>query len=113
MKLVYHKIKGVDKSICTAEQKIAYEIAFRLHISYQDRWDEMRSMKAAESAMSNAISDLIGEGMAMFDRSKWSARMNQDAVFAALNAGLRSYLDKFFIATNYEQIGLAFPANYL
>ena len=57
MKLVYYKIKDIDKSICTAEQKIAYEIAFRLHINYQDRWDEMRSTKAAESAMSNAISD--------------------------------------------------------
>lgn len=113
MKLVYHKIKGIDKSICTAEQKIAYEIAFRLHISYQDRWNELRSRKVAESVMSHAISDLIGEGMGMFDRSKWSARMNKDAVFCALNAGLKNYLDKFFIATSYEQIGLAFPASYL
>lgn len=26
MKLQYHKIRGVDKSVCTAEQKIAYNM---------------------------------------------------------------------------------------
>lgn len=27
MKLQYHKIRGVDKSVCTAEQKIAYNMS--------------------------------------------------------------------------------------
>lgn len=30
MKLQYHKIRGVDKSVCTAEQKIAYNMASRI-----------------------------------------------------------------------------------
>lgn len=30
MKLQYHKIRGVDKSVCTAEQKIAYNMASRV-----------------------------------------------------------------------------------
>ena len=31
MKLQYHKIRGVDKSVCTAEQKIAYNMAWRIY----------------------------------------------------------------------------------
>lgn len=31
MKLQYHKIRGVEKAICTAEQKIAYNIAWRIY----------------------------------------------------------------------------------
>lgn len=31
MKLQYHKIRGVDKSVCTAEQKIAYNMASRIY----------------------------------------------------------------------------------
>ena len=30
MKLQYHKIRGVDKSVCTAEQKIAYNMASKM-----------------------------------------------------------------------------------
>lgn len=113
MSIKYHKIRTVDKSICTAEQKIAYELAFRLHISYQDSWNAMKSRSVSEMCLSNAINDLIGEATTMFQRSEWATKFDIDGTICALRAGLRNYLDGFFIATSYEQIGKAFPAHYL
>ena len=35
----YHKIRKIEKTVCAAEQMIAYNIAFRQHISYQHDFD--------------------------------------------------------------------------
>ena len=34
----YHKIRNVDKSVCTAEQKIAYNAAFYHTFDYRETW---------------------------------------------------------------------------
>ena len=36
MKMNYHKIPGIEKNICTAEQKIAYNIAFNINVNHGD-----------------------------------------------------------------------------
>ena len=47
MKLQYHKIRGVDKSVCTAEQKIAYNMASRIYgdIRFAKAWQQYDSGK--------------------------------------------------------------------
>lgn len=47
MKLQYHKIRGVDKSVCTAEQKIAYNMASRIYgdIRFVKAWQQYDSGK--------------------------------------------------------------------
>lgn len=47
MKLQYHKIRGVDKSVCTAEQKIAYNMASRIYgdIRFAKVWQQYDSGK--------------------------------------------------------------------
>lgn len=106
--MTYHKIRNVEKSVCTSEQKIAYNCAFRIWINYGDRITSLPTVVAQDEAEKWAIKiyidDLIRQG----------CRYNIDAVFCALNAGLHDYLfGDYHIISSYTDVGRAFPANYL
>ena len=109
----YHKIANVDKSVCTAEQKIAYNIAFQLHISYADQFAEVNAINPG-SARSNCA-ELAQEGLKWYKMSYSykPGKYDEDAIFSALLAGLYDYLSNFRIFSSYEDIGKAFPAHYL
>lgn len=110
MKLTYHKISGVEKSVCTAEQKIAYNLAFRSHISYGDAFNKLSGFAKSEAIIK------IRDAMMRQYRLGYDykpGKFNEDAIQAALHAGLREYLENPFIAWDYESIGKTFPANYL
>ena len=101
--MMYHKIRNVEKSVCTAEQKIAYNCAFLI---FEDNKDKARSVLAYHET--RAIAEHI-ERLA-----KSGCKYNLDAVQCALNAGLHDYIfGKYHILNSYEDIGKAFPANYL
>ena len=109
----YHKIHNVEKSVCTAEQMIAYNIAFRLHISYADEFKKVNAVNQGE-ARADCV-DLAREGLKWY-RMSYSykpGKYDEDAIFSALLAGLYDYLAEFRIFANYEDIGIAFPAHYL
>ena len=108
----YHKIRGVEKSVCTAEQKIAYNIAFRIHINHGDEFCALPTAAAKAEAASSLIHMYIGFFREDQER-KNSKRFDIDAIFSALNAGLSDYLENHFIACDYASIGMAFPAHYL
>ena len=107
----YHKIYGVDKTVCTQEQKIAYNIAFVIHINHGDQWEKKANYSRA--AQTEFLHELIRMYLDSFKRNYPNSRADIDGIFCALNAGLENYLNKFFIATDYEKIGKTFPANYL
>lgn len=111
MKLKYHKIRNVEKSVCTAEQMIAYNMAFRAHISFGDRFRKLESSIAKDDAYHEIINCMFRQYRNGYDYKP--GKFNEDAIQAALNAGLRSYLENPFIAQDYESVGKAFPANYL
>lgn len=102
-----HKIPKIDKAVCSAEQKIAYNIAFRVHINHGDSFQSLPT----EAAKSEAKGKLIRLYMENYQQSYdyKPGRYNEDAIFVALNQGLQEYLEKPFIASNYESIGRAFP----
>lgn len=108
----YHKIRGVDKSICTAEQMVAYNIAFRLHITYQDDFDRVNACNPG-GARSDCVK-LTHDGLKQFQMAYdyKPGKFDEDAIFCALNAGLYNYLCKPFIASDYAKVGEAFPALY-
>ena len=108
----YHKIRGVDKSVCTAEQMVAYNIAFRLHITYQDDFDQVNACNPG-GARSDCVK-LTHDGLRQFQMAYGykPGKFDEDAIFCALNAGLYNYLCKPFIASDYETVGMAFPALY-
>lgn len=97
----YHKIKGVDKSVCTAEQKIAYNLAF----AYREY--VMRAGYDTATA-ANKIVELYKSS---YDYKP--GKYDLDAIFSALLAGLKGYCKHPFIATDFETIGKTFPALYL
>ena len=113
MKLTYHKITGVDKNVCTAEQKIAYNMAFDSHINFQEKFDA--ALKLSGAAVADVIAQIVDFQMKSF---RWSytykpGKYNEDAICSALRAGLEDYLRKPFIAWDYAAVGKAFPAHYL
>lgn len=109
----YHKIQNVEKSVCTAEQKIAYNIAFRLHISHGDDFKKINDINHGAAVAWSAT--LAREGMNTY-RASYAynpQKYDDDAIFSALLAGLYNYLSDFHILSSYEDIGRIFPAHYL
>ena len=109
----YHKIRGIDLEVCTAEQKIAYNMAFRAHISFQEDFDRVNAVNPG-----NARADCVTMAQKSLEWYRMAydykpGRYDEDAIYAALLAGLYDYLCKPFIGTSYKQIGEAFPAHYL
>lgn len=110
-KLKYRKIRGIDKEICTCEQKIAYNMAFQNHISFQENFNAANEIGGM--CLSSFISDLINLDRKEICETSGMGKYNLDAIISALRAGLKEYLSKPFIASDYEQIGKCFPAYYL
>lgn len=106
----YHKIRNVEKTVCAAEQKIAYNIAFRQHISYQGDFDQVNACDP--EAAKSYCETLTRNAISLFRKAPdyKPGRFDEDAISYSLNAGLYGYLSKPFIASSYETIGKAFPA---
>ena len=98
----YHKIKNIDKSVCTAEQKIAYNLA----------WYECCG---AENLTADDCENVIEGCMKHWSREiakcPKSAQYDSDAILASLNAGMRNYIASGCrIPSSYEAVGEMFPA---
>ena len=95
----YHKIRGIPLTVCTAEQKIAYNISFAnydwIRVQQKDWRKELQTI------------------CLRYATDPKFARYDMDLVYSALLAGFKQYAHYPFIATSYEQIGKAFPAHYL
>lgn len=102
-----HKIPKVDMSMCCAEQKIAYNMAFRAHISFEDKFKSL-STEEEKAAMADRIADFEMENYRVSYNYKPN-KYNEDAILKALKAGLKAYLEKPFIAWNFAEVGAAFP----
>lgn len=70
MKLQYHKIRGVDKSVCTAEQKIAYNMASRIYgdIRFAKAWQQYDSGKVPAFLQNDWESKAIREYFTTWQR---------------------------------------------
>lgn len=114
MRMKYHKIRSVDMDVCTAEQKIAYNIAFTVHINYGDRYLEIFK-EYPRIVSDDFLKGIIQSEIKNYVNNYPDSKYNIDAIFASLNYGLRDYLvkEKYHIFTDYETIGRVFPANYL
>lgn len=102
-----YKITGVAKDVCCVEQMLAYNIAFRIHINH-DRDFEQCTTAAEKDILVKKYRDMYMGFLANESKRKY----NPDALFVALNHGLKKYIDKFFIASDYETVGRAFPIPY-
>lgn len=107
----YHKIRNVDIHVCTAEQKIAYNLAVREYQQYILAYDRASRMGQL-NIISDAIHSMIDSYCNSYDYNP--NKYDIDAIFCALYAGFESYLTApYHILSSYEEIGKMFPAEYL
>ena len=97
----FHKIKGIEKLVCTAEQKIAYNFAFA---DYD--W-VMRSDMELWQYLDSVIKRIKE------CHPKMMKRYNIDAIIHCLRNGFINYCKtKHYILSTYEEIGKMFPSLY-
>lgn len=107
----YHKIRNVPLETCTAEQKIAYNIA-TYNEYLRDRYNAARKISAV--CASEIFDEILGIAFNSWMRSPDNhGKFDNDAIWCCLRAGFANYLVKPFIAWDYETIGKSFPASYL
>ena len=102
----YHKIKGVPLDVCTAESKIAYNLAFA-NKDFIKGLIQSGKIYCWPQANHKLI-DLYKNGYS-YKPNKYDI----DAIFCCLNAGLEEYIKRPFIASTYEEIGNCFKSLYL
>lgn len=96
----FHKIRGIEKSVCTAEQKIAYNYAFS---DYE--W-VMRSNMELWQYLDNVTNRIKNNETIM-------KKYDIDAIIHCLRQGFINYCkEKYHILSSYEEIGKMFPPLY-
>lgn len=113
VKLKYHKIRGVDKTVCTVEQLIAYKFAFAHCSDYRNTW-----RKSADQYARFQQVEFIAEAVAWCMRMisycpEITGKYNIDAIQSALYAGMENYFNGNSVLWSYEEVGKTFPAYYL
>lgn len=109
MKIKCHKIRNIDKSICTCEQKIAYNYAFNWHFSFTRA---LENYNLTEVQKSEAIQDIINSVIRSIKEQGIDKKYNIDAIIIAFRQGFENYCNNFFIANDYETIGKVFTIPY-
>lgn len=102
-----HKINNVDKNVCTAEQKIAYNFAF----AWSDVGKKILNSDMTEVNKSEAIGDIERFILESLQDKKFN-RFNKDAIIVAFRQGFKDYCQNYFIATSYKEIGNVFCIPY-
>ena len=111
--MTYHKIRGIDKTVCTAEAKIAYNLA-STYAYWQRKEYREDADKYSRIAVTEFISEAIAECIRMWKGCRGAGKYDIDAVNACLNAGMENYFkEPYGILTSYEAIGKVFPSLYL
>lgn len=108
MKLKCKKIYGVDKSICTAEQKIAYNYAFM----YSDCGKRIINADTAEINKTDGFFQIERLVLNSIKEKKEMQKYNIDAIIIAFRNGFRRYCENPFIASDYKTIGKCFEIPY-
>ena len=108
MKLKCKKIYGVEKIVCTYEQKLAYEYAFRWYDIYKTNCKRC----SAEIQKSDILQDIIKKVEADINSREDMKKYNIDAIIIAFRQGFNNYCDDFFIAFDYKKIGEIFKIPY-
>ena len=114
-KLQYHKIPNVDKSICTAEAKIAYNMAFRIGLGKHRGWGDIPKWEGSPRFVQfEWEAAQIEFELNSWKRTEPNSRYNVDAIQSCLRAGLHEYLTRGCpVFSDYEDVGKCFKSLYL
>ena len=104
------KIKGIEKSICTCEQKIAYNYAFMYHTQLKQIFISDITAIAKSEAYQKVVNFVI-EGI---KRNGIDKKYNIDAIVHCFRNGIENYMNfnNSGVIGSYEEIGKTFPCLY-
>ncbi len=103
-----HKIKNIDKSICTCEQKIAYNYAF----SWRQQLEKIYKSDNAQFVKTEAYQQIINYVIDGIKRNEIDKKYNIDAIIHCFRNGIENYLNGYSVIGSYEEIGKTFPCLY-
>lgn len=103
-----HKIRGIDKEVCTAEQKIAYNYAFM----YRSTMEKIHDSDTTEITKDEAYQQVIGWVIRGVKDNGIDKKYNIDAIVHCFRNGIKNYMEGFSVLWNYEDIGKIFPCLY-
>lgn len=103
MRAKYHKIPKVEKSVCTAEQMIAYNLAFYNHYLFSD-------YGKAENKKQWTV-DTTKQMMSNYRNAyDYTGKYNEEAIEYALLHGIETYAGtKCRVLFHYSEVSEIFP----
>lgn len=110
MKMKMHKIRGIDKNICTCEQKIAYNYAFKWYPQLKNIYNSNNAQFVKCDGYQKII-DFVADSIKTNGIDK---KYNIDAIIHCFRNGIKNYMEfnNSGIITNYEDIGKIFICLY-
>lgn len=108
MKLKCKKITGIEKSVCVAEQKIAYNYAC-MYVDCGKRIIEADIAGINKADGFYQIERIVLNNIKSNEKMK---KFNIDAVIIAFRNGFEKYCKNPFIASDYKTIGKCFEIPY-
>ena len=108
MKFKCAKIRNIDKSVCTCEQKIAYNYAF-MYVDRGKRIINSGIPAIHKDELFHNIEKLVIDGI---KREGIDKKYNLDAIMIAFRQGFETYCKSPFIASDYSDIGKCFDIPY-
>ena len=113
MKQKYHKIPNVALEVCTAEQKIAYNLAFAYGDPYRKEYHRMPMQFQKAEVITAAAREMLKLYRMGYDYK--AGKYNEDMIHSSLLSGLENYFNfnQSGVVGGYEEIGKIFPASYL
>lgn len=110
MKMKMKKIKGIEKTVCTAEQKIAYNYAFMYHTQLKQIFNSDNIAIVKSEAYQKVINFVI-EGI---KRNGIDKKYNIDAIVHCFRNGIENYMNfnNSGVVASYEDIGKIFTCLY-
>ena len=110
MKMKVNKIRNIEKSVCFAEQKIAYNYAFMWHTQLKKIFnsDNIAIVK------SEAYNDIIQSVIRGINEKEIDKKYNIDAIIHCFRNGIENYMNynNSGILASYEEIGKIFTCLY-
>lgn len=106
-----HKIRNIDISVCCAEQKIAYNLAFSHCTNFKKQYEEI---KGNEFLMADFIIQLRDFAIKLYKQGRdYTGRYDIDLIQHCLHNGIENYFKaNCKICSSYEEIGKIFPCLY-
>lgn len=106
MKAKFHKIRNVEKSVCTCEQKIAYNYAFSNYINFGDDYDNAKSEAEKRKIIIKCL-NFNSDSLSRDEKIK--CKYSIETIESILKNNLENYLNaKKHIYSSYEEVGKMF-----